>query len=112
MIRTTTILASIVLLAAGAPVLAADPPGKKVFDDVCMPCHGPSGEGIPNLAPSLKASAFVKSQDAKALSAFIRKGRDEKEKKYAEFASVMPPYNGSEEKADAVAAFIKSSIAK
>lgn len=49
--------------------------GQKVFSTICLTCHGPTGRGMPNLAPSLVGSAFVASADNAAVARVIRLGR-------------------------------------
>lgn len=49
--------------------------GRKVFSTTCVTCHGPSGDGLPNLAPSLRGSPFIASADDAAIAGVIRQGR-------------------------------------
>lgn len=49
--------------------------GLAVFGKACITCHGPTGGGLPNLAPSLVGSEFVKSSDNSAVAKVIRQGR-------------------------------------
>lgn len=49
--------------------------GRKIFSTTCITCHGPTGEGMPNLAPSLRASSFVASADDTGIANVIRLGR-------------------------------------
>ena len=49
--------------------------GRKVFSTICITCHGPTGQGMPNLAPSLVGSQFIQSGDDAAIAAVIRSGR-------------------------------------
>ena len=49
--------------------------GRKVFSTTCITCHGPSGDGLPNLAPSLRGSPFIASADDAAVASVIRLGR-------------------------------------
>ncbi len=49
--------------------------GRKVFSTTCITCHGPTGNGLPNLAPSLRGSSFVASADDAAIANVIRLGR-------------------------------------
>ena len=100
---------SAALLCGGVQAAA---PGASVFEEVCAACHGDKGQGIPGLAPPLKGSEFVKSQDAKSLAAFIQHGRSGKEKKFPQFPSDMPPYGGGDAKAQAVADYVKGDIQK
>ncbi len=86
--------------------------GAGVFEEVCSACHGDKGQGIPGLAPPLKGSEFVKSQDVGALAAFIQKGRAGSEKHFKQFPSDMPPYGGGGAKAQAVAEYVKGDLQK
>ncbi|MDG2220135.1 MAG: cytochrome c [Rubripirellula sp.] len=49
--------------------------GLKIFSTTCITCHGPTGGGLPNLAPSLRGSEFIASADDAAVAAVIRLGR-------------------------------------
>ena len=49
--------------------------GKKWFLMTCVTCHGPTGDGVPNAAPSLRSSDFLKTTDDQAIAALIRNGR-------------------------------------
>lgn len=100
--------------AVSAPVLAsagnADE-GRKVFSTICITCHGPTGRGMPNLAPSLAGSPFVASADDAAIANVIRSGRalgDPNNKS----GKVMPGRGGNpfltEEQVWHLAAFVRS----
>jgi mono/diheme cytochrome c family protein/heme/copper-type cytochrome/quinol oxidase subunit 3 len=49
--------------------------GRKIFSTTCLTCHGPTGGGMPNLAPSLRGSSFIASSDAATIGNLIRLGR-------------------------------------
>lgn len=56
--------------------IAGDPvEGRKVFSTVCLTCHGPTGRGMPNLAPSLVGSPFIASANDANVAGVIRLGR-------------------------------------
>lgn len=70
------------LLPAESPVESLTGPiygkvnrGKAWFALTCVTCHGPTGEGLNNLAPSLKESEFLKTADPVAINLLIRRGR-------------------------------------
>ena len=44
-------------LAAAPP--AAVPPGKVIFDTLCLNCHQPEGRGLPGIYPSIASSDWV-----------------------------------------------------
>ncbi len=59
-----------------AAFVAGDPDkGKAVFSKTCITCHGPTGRGMPNLAPSLAGSQFIGGADDAAVAGVIRLGR-------------------------------------
>lgn len=61
-----------------APVVMAQgnaDEGQKIFSQTCITCHGPTGGGLPNLAPSLRGSEFVAAADDAAVAGVIRLGR-------------------------------------
>lgn len=72
-------------LAANAPMLVrddADPAlssrsanGKRLYETTCVACHGPLGQGVPNLGPSLRDSSFVATHSDPALVEFVKRGR-------------------------------------
>ncbi|TWU45821.1 Cbb3-type cytochrome c oxidase subunit CcoP2 [Novipirellula aureliae] len=49
--------------------------GQKIFSTTCITCHGPTGDGIANLAPSLRGSEFIATADDAAVAGVIRLGR-------------------------------------
>lgn len=49
--------------------------GHDAFIASCSACHGPSGEGLPNLGKPLATSEFVASKTDDELIAFVKQGR-------------------------------------
>lgn len=49
--------------------------GRKWFGMSCVTCHGATGEGVANAAPSLRSSEFLASADANSIASLIRNGR-------------------------------------
>ncbi|MBX7213535.1 MAG: disulfide bond formation protein B [Thermoflexales bacterium] len=49
--------------------------GARLFSEYCTMCHGASGDGITNLAPTLAGSTLVKTGSEDDLLRMIRKGR-------------------------------------
>ena len=85
--------------------------GRKVFSTTCITCHGPTGQGMPNLAPSLVGSQFIGSANDAAVANVIRSGRplgDPNNKS----GKVMPSRGGNpfltEEQVLHLAAFVRS----
>ena len=64
--------------SAGGPSIAGSGNsghGQTLFSATCFACHGPKGDGVPNVGPTLRASKFVASNSDDQLVAFIKVGR-------------------------------------
>lgn len=62
--------------AAPAQTSKGDPTaGQASFAQTCSACHGPTGEGLPNLGKNLVTSEFVAGQTDDQLLAFLKVGR-------------------------------------
>ncbi len=85
--------------------------GKKLFALSCLTCHGPTGDGLNNLAPSLRMSEFVRTADEKAILRVIQFGRSVTDPANTT-GKVMPARGGNpfltDEQAAHLAAFVKS----
>ncbi len=85
--------------------------GKKWFGMSCASCHGPTGEGMANNAPSLRASDFLKAADNLTVAALIRTGRTATDPAN-KTGKVMPARGGNpfleESKIADLAAFLKN----
>lgn len=96
---------------AAVAVMGDPDKGRQVFSKTCITCHGPTGQGLPNLAPSLVGSQFIGSVDDAAVSSVIRLGRalgDSQNKS----GKVMPAKGGNpfltEEDISHLAAFVRA----
>ncbi|MFQ5434507.1 MAG: c-type cytochrome [Anaerolineae bacterium] len=49
--------------------------GETKYNEVCIACHGPGGEGIEGLGKPFTTSEFVHSKNDKDLLAFVKTGR-------------------------------------
>lgn len=49
--------------------------GEELFNQVCIACHGPGGEGIEGLGLPFTTSDFIPSQSDQELLDFIKTGR-------------------------------------
>jgi mono/diheme cytochrome c family protein len=68
--------------------------GKRLYETTCIACHGPVGQGIPNLGPSLRDSRFVATHSDDALIAFIKQGRLPGDPQSV-MKLIMPPKGGN-----------------
>lgn len=57
-------------VSAGDPVA-----GEELYDQVCIACHGPGGQGVEGLGKPFTTSEFVASQSDQELLEFIKQGR-------------------------------------
>jgi disulfide bond formation protein DsbB len=50
--------------------------GTKIFNSVCIACHGPGGVGVQGNGKALVKNEFIRGQSEDQLLEFIQKGRD------------------------------------
>jgi disulfide bond formation protein DsbB len=112
------VLIGLVLAACGAstpeptPTPAGDTAaGKEAFAKTCVTCHGPNGEGMPNLGKDLTTSQFVRARTNQELVEFFKVGRSAGDPLNTTGVD-MPPKGGNPAMTDAdllnIAAFIRS----
>ena len=70
------ILAVLLVVAAAAGSRGNPLAGQELFTGTCAACHGPTGEGLPNLGKNMTTSQFIASKTDDELVAFIKVGRD------------------------------------
>jgi disulfide bond formation protein DsbB len=68
--------------------------GQETFSSSCASCHGPGGEGLPDLGKDLTTSEFVSGQTDDELVAFIKVGRDSSDPANTTGVA-MPPKGGN-----------------
>ena len=68
--------------------------GASLFAAHCAACHGPQGQGIPALTPSLQTSSRVRDMTPDALAALIREGITQDDPRN-QTGNVMPPNGGA-----------------
>ncbi len=68
--------------------------GTKIFNSVCIACHGAGGVGIPGNGKKLAGNEFIQSQNDDGLLAFVKKGRDPGDPKNTT-GIAMPPRGGN-----------------
>lgn len=57
-------------------VSAGDPAaGEELFNQVCISCHGPGGEGVEGLGKPFTTSEFVRTHSDQELLDFVKQGR-------------------------------------
>lgn len=57
-------------VSAGDPVA-----GEEQYNQVCIACHGPGGEGVEGLGKPFTTSEFIASQSDQELLEFVKQGR-------------------------------------
>ena len=77
-----------------------------------MSCHGERGQGIPGLAPPLKASAFVTSAAPNEIKETIIKGRVGQNRRHPNIPGGMPGVPMPDEEAEALVKYLKGDLQK
>ncbi|HXZ50268.1 MAG TPA: cytochrome c [Usitatibacter sp.] len=92
----------------------SDAAGSKLFHTQdCTGCHGPNGEGIPGLAPSLKGDKFVMSASEADIAHVIKQGRAGSEKLYKDLSQPMPPHpNLDDQQLKQLVEYLKNGLQK
>jgi mono/diheme cytochrome c family protein len=107
-------------LIVGAVVLSCGPAyadfdAKGYYRMRCSSCHGATGEGTnqvaPSLGPALRGNALVQNAPAQLISTIIRRGRSGKARIYNTYYPNMPSF-GPEAvpDVDALTAYIKGPL--
>jgi len=85
--------------------------GGELFATTCVACHGPTGEGVPNLGKDMTASEFIAGKTDAELIAFIKEGRDPSDPLNTTGVA-MPPKGGNPSLSDQdlanIVAFIRT----
>ena len=85
--------------------------GQELFTGTCSACHGPAGEGVPNLGKDMTASEFIAGKSDEELIAFIKVGRDPSDPLNSTGVA-MPPKGGNpalnDEDLQDIVAFIRT----
>lgn len=102
------------LLSCGEALAADNDAGSKLFHTQdCTGCHGPNGEGIPGLAPSLKGDKFVMSGSEADIAHVIKQGRAGSEKLYKDLSQPMPPHpNLDDQQLKQLIEYLKNGLQK
>lgn len=78
-------------VAVGPPDAAN---GTRVYETVCIVCHGPGGEGIDGLGKPMPGSEFIGSLSDAELIEFIKTGRGTDDP-LSTTGVAMPPWGGN-----------------
>ena len=78
--KKLSVACSLILAFSASGVLAEDSSaaaarGKTLFTQSCSVCHGPDGQGVPNLGKDLVSSKFVAEKTDDQLLEYVIKGR-------------------------------------
>ncbi len=83
--------------SSGGGDLAA---GRDLFRNTCATCHGPNGEGVPNLGKDMRGNEWIKDKSDDELVAFLKEGRRATDPLNATGVD-MPPKGGNANLTDA-----------
>lgn len=84
-----------------AEVSAGDPQhGEELYNQVCIACHGPGGQGVESLGKPFDDSDFISSMSDAELLAFIKQGRPAGDPQNTTGVD-MPPKGGNPALSDA-----------
>ncbi|MFN0059971.1 MAG: c-type cytochrome [Planctomycetota bacterium] len=86
------------------PPVAEVAHGRDLFQMICVPCHGPNGEGVTSLGKNIARSNFIALRSDAELREFITQGRPEA------LPLPMPPKGGREDLTDADIAHIVTYV--
>ena len=82
-------------VSAGDPVA-----GEELYNQVCIACHGPEGEGIEGLGKPFPESEFIRTHSDQELLEFIKQGRPVSDPENTTGVD-MPPKGGNPALTDA-----------
>ena len=106
------VLAVTALAPVALPARAAEAKTVAFFEETCGACHGTKGEGTKGLAPPLKGSRFVIDSPPTEIAATITKGRMGGQKRFPDIPGPMPPHSMSDNRLQAVIAYVRDEIQK
>jgi|GEM_PF-5128331 mono/diheme cytochrome c family protein len=77
---------------------------------VCEGCHGSEGAGGTGIAPAIQGNTWIQEATLEEIKKVIQEGRGYEEKRYDEYASLMPSFSGrlSEEEIDTITSYVKN----
>ena len=74
--------------------------GRALFQSSCATCHGPNGEGVPNLGKDMRGNAWISQQSDAELVEFLKIGRRASDPRNVTGID-MPPRGGNASLTDA-----------
>lgn len=85
--------------------------GKKVFDQNCLTCHQPDGNGVPMLNPPLAKTSYVLGDKKKLITVVLKGMNDPGDIDGMSYSNVMAPHNFlSDQQIADVLTFIRHSF--
>lgn len=85
---------------SGRPAPADVAAGKALFQSTCATCHGPNGEGVPNLGKDMRGNDWIATQSDAELVEFLKVGRRASDRRNVTGID-MPPKGGNAALTDA-----------
>jgi len=96
--------------AAAGPSAEQMALGEKIFKEKCIVCHQATGQGIPNVFPSLVGSDFLLNQKVLAVSQVLNGSANVKANRTVKYPAPMPPQVGTHEEAVAAINYVLNNF--
>ena len=102
---------SVITQPDNAQKSAEIPPGKKVYDSVCLVCHMADGSGVPGMHPPIIESDFVNGEADTLIGIVLHGIKGKLEVKGEVYNSIMPPQaNLTDQQIADVLTFVRSNF--
>jgi glucose/arabinose dehydrogenase/cytochrome c5 len=83
---------SVSVMTQTTPLLGANTPGGKIYQQICAACHMPNGSGVPGMQPALAGSAVVAGDANRLVNVILRGPAAVLPADREKFSNVMPPF--------------------
>lgn len=84
--------------------------GEKIYKEKCFVCHQPTGQGIPNVFPTLVGSDFLLNQTKLAVTQVLNGSLKVAANKTVKYPAPMPPQVATHEEAVAVINYVLNNF--
>ncbi|WP_341678097.1 cytochrome c [Niveibacterium sp. SC-1] len=109
--RIQSFILALGCMTVAGSALAADHPGKAVFDRTCAMCHTPTGAGMPGVFPPLaKSDYFLKATPGHLVHILDKGLQGEVTVNGQKYNNIMPPQSLSDADAAAVINYVSEGL--